>query len=235
MHLGRDVAVATLSFSQSCATLCRPPPTHVRPGDRERLRPHPEPANIPQLDSLPSAPPLPESQAHGLHAASSSQSPGQATKQHGLYPSLHASPHSGPGLGLTHSQRMQGQARDHQGHQPESMEGQTVERPLRSGNGHSVGQGGDSAEASPAVQPAGGLAWAVQTATGASSAAASALSAWLPWRPDISKSSAPHQEQLQQLPQAALQTPPSTRRWAEAHLCSREICSKPPERCWRWG
>ena len=178
-----------------------------------------------QLDSLPSAPPLPEHQVHALHAATS---PGGGGAQHSLYPSLHASTHTEARERPSQSQSRQGQGGAQQEHGASRVGGQTGGGSL--GAGH-VGSGpeGKSAEASPAVQPAGSLAWAMQTAAGAPRAAVSALSAWLPWYADSSTSSAPEPQQQQQH-QACLQTAPSSRRWARLIIpcwlcsaCNREM------------
>lgn len=160
-----------------------------------------EPAD-PHLGSLPSAPPLPEAQANALYTASSSQSAGLGDAERHLYPSLYTSTHPGSALRPSPSQSRQ----THEG-------GQTGGGSL----GSADGRGGQSAAASPAVKPASSLGWAVQTAAGASSAAVTALSAWLPWQHDSSASSAPQQEP-QQKPQAAPQSGRSTRRCAGTFL-----------------
>ena len=172
--------------------------------DVECARPHSMPTDE-QMEDLPSAPPLPDSKAHAPHAASSAQSWGPDHAQRGLYPGLHASdpPESASRPALS-------QNRQEQGGGPQSMGGQTGNRSLGSGATAS-GQGGESAEAGPAVQPAGGLAWAVQTAACASGAAMSALTAWLPWHPGASELRAPQREQ-QQRPNANLQATTGSRR-----------------------
>ncbi len=153
----------------------------------------------PHLQSLPSAPPLPEAQADALYAASSAQSVGLGHAQHSFYPSLHESTHSKSALRPSQSQSRQ--------HEAPSTGGQTGGGPL----GPAKGQGGESAEATPAVQPAGSLKWAAQIAAGASSAAVMTLSAWLPWQHDSSTSRVPQQEQQ-------LQSGISTRRCAGKFL-----------------
>ncbi len=188
----------------------------VRPQGVEGDRYRSEPATV-QMESLPSAPPLPESHAHALHAASSCRSLGCGSAQHVQYPSLHASPRPENGMRAGQSQSRQGQQEDQQ-KTAQNMVSQTAGGSLGAGD-LDPGQGGDSAGASPAVQPAGGLAWAVQTAAGASSAAVSALSAWLPWHHDSSTANATGQEQ-QQKPQgqAAPQTVPSCRRCSSRRI-----------------
>lgn len=183
---------------------CRQPSVHRTPeGGKQDTEP-----GI-HLGSLPSAPPLPEHQTHALHAASSSLSPGPGNAQHTLNPSLHASTHSGACVRPSQSQTRQEQGGDQQRHTP-SMGAQTGGGSLGPATG-GRGQEGVSTEASPAVQPAGSLAWAMQTAAGAPRAAVSALSAWLPWHADSSTSSAPQPEQQLQ-PQAGLQAAPNSRR-----------------------
>ena len=214
-----NLAVATSHPSQWCVISCRQRPTVMRPKDSEGVRPRLEPASI-QLETLPSAPPLPESHAHALGAASSARSLSQGTEQHSLHPSSHASTHVGPGLEPSRSQSRQGSVRDQQRHHAVCMEEQTLEGSPGSGDRDS-GQIGDSAEVSAAVQPAGSLAWAMQAATGASSVAVSALSAWLPWRPDSSMSTRPQQEK----PQAALQAQPNSRRCERSIIASGRSAS----------
>jgi len=189
---------------------CRPPSALVRPQDVEGDRHHSGPARV-QMESLPSAPPLPESHAHALHAASSCHSLACGSAQHVQYPCLHASPRIENSMRAGLSQSRQGQQED-QTNVAQDTVGQTAGGSLGAGD-LDPGQGGDSAGAGPAVQPAGGLAWAMQTAAGASSAAVSALSAWLPWHHDSSTAKSTGQEQQPELQaQAVPQTVPSCRR-----------------------
>ena len=156
-----------------------------------------EPAD-PHLESLPSAPPLPEAQANVLYAASSSQSAGSGNAERSMYPSLYASTHSGSALRPDQSQ-------SRQTHEAPRMREQTGGGSL----GSADGRGAETAVASPAVKPAGSLAWAMDPAAGDSSAAVTALTAWLPWQHDSSTASKP-----QQKPQAALQAGSRTGRCA---------------------
>lgn len=193
----------------------------VRPPDAVASRQRSEPAHL-QMESLPSAPPLPADNAYALHT-SYAYSPGES--QHVQYPSLAASP-SGDA-----------EASRHAGSQ--SRQGQEVKEQKEPGHAHAGSaictQGDESAEAaSPLEHPAGAVAWAMKAAAGASSAAASVLSAWLPWQHGSSSTwepphQAPHQE-AQQEAQSRPPKAPSTGR--SAHTARSTQMSWRSEICW---
>ncbi len=160
-----------------------------------------------QLQSLPSAPPLPEGHTHvPQHAPSSScQDQMGDLSQPVPYPALHgALP-----VGNPYSQNFQREecTSQHRGHATRA-EGRTP-------GGEDTMAGNCRAHADSADgQAAGSLAWAMQAAAGASSAVASVLSTWLPWgqHDSSSHSNARRQPRLQQTSSAAPCTAPSNGR-----------------------
>ena len=177
----------------------------LRARDVEGARQCSEPALV-QMERLPSAPPLPVGHAHiPPHAASSSQALTGDWSQPVPYPALHGSSPVGP----PRSQNFQGEERTSQrrGHAT-GAEGGTP------GGEHAVAGDARADADSADGQPAGSLTWAMQAAAGASSAAASVLSAWLPWgqQDSSSHSDAPQQQGLQQTGSAAPGTAPTSGR-----------------------
>lgn len=177
----------------------------LRPQDVVGARQRSEPALV-QMESLPSAPPLPAGHTHiPTHAAFSSQVLTGDWSQPVPYPALHESAPVGSSL------RQNSQREERSSHRRGYATGAEGGTP---GGEHTV-TGDARADADSAdEQPPGSLAWAMQAAAGASSAAASVLSAWIPWgqQNSSSHSDAPQQQGIQQTGSAAPGTAPTSGR-----------------------
>ena len=180
--------------------MCRHAPLPVRAQDVNVERHASEPA-LSQRESLPSAPPLPDS------GASTNHPQGSPASQHAQYPSLQAC------LGdIEHadSQRM-----------PADPERERVSQRIDTGGlsqGTRDAQHTASAHRESPQHPAGALAWAMQATAGVTGAALAALSARLPWHQHGHSSQDEAEQGRQQIHQGAPQEPSTLRRCGHLDL-----------------